>query len=387
MGSTRCANRSLLRASVGPYGPRPVWKNRVFLQLLATFGVFWVGSEHLGVCKAYAAESDPYYAWLRAPRDTSTPLNARINQKFERALTELNQLGWANRLTCAEVANVMVWPLWGTAMWYFVGGMNDLDLTPVPSTNTELREQYMPHSIYQHSRFWKWGFIVPPDPTIVVDGINLSTDKLGHFFHEGREYYSIWQAAERSGHSSQEAHEIAIWSGIRDENMIQGDVISGIFSYADLEANEQGFRFFQRLCAEQEPWLIRGDEGWRLIRPFDIRDWVNPCWDESFYPSAFTPRVGEGVQKALRFYCPLRAQPDVRAQRERYRATGCDSFSYYYLEELRLGGWIPDNAPYDIDDVCAAMGDLPAPLQTEGKASPRGSVTRRTLPITKAPPD
>ena len=303
---------------------------------------------------ANAAESDPYYAWHRPPTDASLSLNHAINQKFTSVLEEIERFGLSARMSCMDVARTLTWPLWGTAMWYFVGGMNDLALSPVPRTNTELREEYMPKSIYQHSRLWKWGFIVPPDPTIRVAGVNFSTDKLGHFFHEGREYFEVWHAALNAGHSGQDAHEIAIWSGIRDENMIQGDIISGIFSYADLEANEQGFRFLQSLCAEHAPGLRRVDGKWALTRAFDIRMWVNPCWDEAFYPSAFSPRVGEGVRKVLPSYCALRKRPHVARQRAFYEAQGCKSFSFYYLEELRLAGWIPDNEAYDLENLCPA---------------------------------
>ena len=305
--------------------------------------------------QAIAAETDPYYAWHRPPTDGTQRLNDAINEKFESVLDEINRLGISERLTCKDVARILVWPLWGTAMWYFVGGMNDLHLSPVPSTNTELREEYSPKSIYQNSRLWKWGFIVPPDPTIRVDGINFSTDKLGHFFHEGREYFEIWDAARAAGHANQEAHEIAIWSGIRDENMIQGDIISGIFSYADLEANEQGFRFFQSLCTAHTPNLYREDKTWKLTRAFDIRMWVNPCWDEAYYPSAFAPKVGAGVKQVLASYCALRKRPHVAFQRAFYDQMGCDSFSFFYLDELRQAGWIPDNADYNIDTLCSAV--------------------------------
>lgn len=302
---------------------------------------------------ARSAETDPYYAWLHPPRDSTHALHAKLNEILDDALREVNR-GWGwRRMSCPEVAQALVRPLRPTTMWFFVGAMDGYRLDYSPRSNTEYREEYAPRSIYREAGPWKWGLIVPPDPTLRIAGVNLSPDKLGHFFFEGWQYYTTYHAALEDGLSEREAHEKAIRHGIREETFIQGDVISGIFSYADLEANEQGLQFYLRLCDDEAPLLQKGPDGWRLTRELDLREYVNPCWDEAFYPSAFDEKISEGVRRAMREYCEVRERPDVEELFRRYRARGCSSFSYHYLEELAAKGEIPDRRPFTIDAVCA----------------------------------
>src|SRR5690606_8800015 len=113
---------------------------------------------------------------------------------------------------------------------------NGLDYTP--RTNTEYLEQHRPRSIYRDGFWWRLGFLVPPDPTMRVAGVHVSFDKLGHFFIDGRQYYAAFHEALAEGLSEEAARQTAIVEvGIRSETYIQGNAISGVFSYADLEAN------------------------------------------------------------------------------------------------------------------------------------------------------
>lgn len=313
----------------------------------------------------WAAESDPYYAWRAPPPDCTASLNAAIQRRMQRALDDVNQRPLLRPRDCADVARALLQPFLGTTMWYFVGAMRGLGLKPSPATHTETRARYLPVGLYRHSVPWRWGFMVPPDPTVYAGDVLFSPDKLGHFFFEGWQYYEDWRRAKAAGHSDQRAHELAIWGGIRDESHLQGDFISGIFSYADLEANEQGFRFFRSLCNDPAPQLVRREGRWQLRTPFDIRAWVNPCWDEAFEPSAFAPPVGRGVTRSLQDLCPPRHRPSIAALFERYRARGCESFSWYYLHALEERGLVPDARPYRLDALC-----------TQGAPAQRGDAAR-----------
>lgn len=304
---------------------------------------------------ASAAETDPYYAWLHPPRDSTDALNRGVNEILADSLRELNH-GWRWRqMSCPEAAHALVRPLFQTTtMWFFIGAMDGFKLDYVPRSNTDYRNGYQARGIYRDSILWKLGFVVPPDPTIRIRDIHISPDKLGHFFHEGFQYFRAYNSILGDGRPPEEAHKKAIWHGIYEESWIQGDFISGIFSYADLEANEQGLRFYRSLCDAESPLLVKEAGGWRLLRELDFREYVNPCWDESYYTSAFDPVVGEGVRRALRDYCGVRRWPEIERMFRRYDAEGCSSFSYRYLEELAAAGTIPDRRPFTVEAVCEA---------------------------------
>jgi len=55
--------------------------------------------------------------------------------------------------------------------------------------------------------------------------------------------------------SKEAAMQMAIAMGIYGEIYILGKLSSGVFSYADLESNYQGFLFALYLCNSGEPWV------------------------------------------------------------------------------------------------------------------------------------
>ncbi len=308
---------------------------------------------------ARAAETDPYYAWLHPPRDSTAALNRALNRLLNGALHDVNHSwGW-QELSCAEVTAEMAHPLLRTGMWFFVGAMDGNGLDYTPRSNTEYVEQHRPRSIYRDGFWWRLGFLVPPDPTMSIAGVHLSFDKLGHFFIDGHQYYVAFHDGLAEGRSQNAARQSAIVDGIRSETYIQGNAISGVFSYADLEANWQGFVFYRALCDGEQPLLVKQDDGWRLREPLDLADYVNPCWDESYYTSSFDPRVGKGVKRALRDYCGVEQEPYVAELRRRYRERGCTSFSHAFLDELAAHGKLPDRHEYTIEAVCEAAAPAP----------------------------
>ncbi len=73
------------------------------------------------------------------------------------------------------------------------------------------------------------------------------------------------------------------------EKGILGTSSTGIFSYADLEANEAGFRFY--LDLEKDPEY--------LAEHFDIKDYVTCRWDEEVLKSKFSPVIEERIAEAV----------------------------------------------------------------------------------------
>ena len=150
-----------------------------------------------------------------------------------------------------------------------------------------------------------------------------------------------------------EAQRRAIHHGIVTEKTILGRATSGVFSTADLEANYHGMRFFEGLCASDDPMLVAGDDGWRLDRPFDFRDHVTPEWDESWQPSILNKGRWKRIRPALLRHCPMLDDPGVRDLRRSYAERDRTTPTEEQVRELVEAGKLPDPNEYSIEQVCA----------------------------------
>lgn len=173
-----------------------------------------------------------------------------------------------------------------------------------------------------------------------IDGDLIGLDKLGHFFAEGWRYYEI---SQQEGDGLQVAMD---W-GKGKEDGLYGTITTGVFSYADLVANFNGWRFWNRVLLEQSDpilgmikrWFDRPYvscdiqiiesikqrklvRAWESNRSFDIRDYVDAMWDESNNCNDYADTAIE--QKVLRrigeidahYHCPVDAAACNKAKRK-----------------------------------------------------------------------
>ena len=136
---------------------------------------------------------------LMLPNDESHYLNKLFNEEIQAALDEINKNH--NDCSCEEAA--------GRILKHFGIGLN----TPLEKqlkSSTQL-DKYPPNKIY----------------------------RLALEFVESKEA----------------AMQMAIAMGIYGEKYILGKISTGVFSFADLESNYQGFLFALDLCNSGEPWV------------------------------------------------------------------------------------------------------------------------------------
>jgi hypothetical protein len=311
---------------------------------------------------ARAAETDPYYGWLSPPDDGTAGLDIVINQKLEQGLALANALPLASSRSCREVSRTVMAPLWPTALFFFVSEMRTWDVPRSPESASEYVARMPQHGTYRHAPMLPFGSLVPVDPTLRVGAVLFGADKLGHFFTNGPRYLERWQAAKDEGKDDAAADVAAVSFGVEQENGVLGLGVSGVFSYADLEANWRGLEFFKGLCpetatttdpaAQPGPRLLLVDGVWRLSRPFDITSFVEPCWDEAFANSAFAESEAAGVRQALVELCERWRQPDIADRWSRYRAVGCPAQHQLLLRAFIAAKQAPDPSPWSMDRVC-----------------------------------
>jgi len=187
---------------------------------------------------------------------------------------------------------------------------------------------------------------VGPCSTLNLAGVLLGTDKIDHFWTEGLHY------AERSGWG--ERPERAIRFGTGTERSYYGMMTSNAFSYADLRANWDGYRFYVGLLGADSV-LQRGEDGCvERVAGFDWAAWIDWEYDEVLNPPVFAPRV----QAALEYR--------LKNRRDEY----CDSWDAWGVgfedhlhdvlaaEPVYVSGRAPARRdPYDLPGLCGPLGD------------------------------
>ncbi|MBD66675.1 MAG: hypothetical protein CME62_15815 [Halobacteriovoraceae bacterium] len=111
-------------------------------------------------------------------------------------------------------------------------------------------------------------------PLLNMSGHWIGSDKFSHFFNEGYNYYQKVMGPEGSINK-------ALAYGKWMEQTYWGLKTTGIYSYADLSANFQGFLFFKNLTQGLKPYFACKDRKWQQIRNFDWSRYIDASWDES----------------------------------------------------------------------------------------------------------
>jgi hypothetical protein len=202
----------------------------------------------------------------------------------------------------------------------------------------------------------------------------MGTDKLSHFISSGWTYYSTYTKALKNGQTPEEADRSAVRRGLLEEKLILGAAASGILSLADIESSYQGMHFYRDFCGGDKPTVTRSGDQWVISRPIDVREYVNPRWDESFQPSIFTKSRWKKVKPQLVQYCDRLDDPEVVARLARYRDRDRLTVAGEVINEMVAAGELQDPNDYSLEANCPAPNsavDLDAgPVADEPPAPP-----------------
>ena len=186
-----------------------------------------------------------------------------------------------------------------------IGALNS-DLELWVGLNTEIdrmprygydEAEYDQNSIYAPKLkfFGLWPKAV--DPTINIGGVYFGIDKLSHFLGSGYEYFKVYLGEKENGALDYKAKFSAINWGLKMENTIIGIWSVGIFSYADLEANYQGFLMAKDFC--DKSILLYNESEWKVIKNIKIQNYINPSWDEAYNPNSYTKEREKKIRKNI----------------------------------------------------------------------------------------
>jgi hypothetical protein len=262
-------------------------------------------------CRAY--ETDQFSRRLNPISDSTLLLDGKVNE------------------TIADIVRDWKGPEddWKFVMQVFhrLGGyywVDKIEKWAMESPDIQRLQPSRRESIYQGHPFWatRVAGLFGVGPTIKVNNQLIGSDKLGHFFSQGKKFYRRYElnqdelkAAERSAYT---------------ERAIFGQMTTGVYSNADLVANYEGYRFYRSLFEDNmipgKPAILAWqDDQWIVQRPFTFADHVNAYWDEALNISHYDKLLYPYMKPRLMTFCPdYQAAPelwvieDEQALQERY---------------------------------------------------------------------
>jgi hypothetical protein len=295
-----------------------------------------------------ALETDQYYSWGRPLADSTDVLNAKFNLELQRAIDNFDKppeqcmdipIRFRKNMRSLLFHSIQMWAMNSALLERIpVDGGEDLDFRKV--------------NLYHVHGFFDPGMWMTFTPTIEVNGVRIGTDKVSHFVSSGWTYYTSYNKALKNGKTPDEAAQAAVRRGILEESLILGRAAAGIFSLADLEANLQGMYFYLNMCGGDNPTLIRREDDWHIARPIDLRDYVHPRWDESYWPCLYTKGRWRKVREGLVQYCDRLDHPQVLEMHDRYRGLERSSVAFEVVTEMIAGGKLDDPADYSLEANC-----------------------------------
>lgn len=249
-------------------------------------GRFWHGLAvfcAIAVClaqlPAHAVETDQFLVWDRELRDSAEPLNRFFNEEIQSLLAERN-LRRTPFCECSALADDILDHFFKkrrtSCIKMFLRNSEEVELYPDRSLSN-LRYRNM--SIYRDLTF---PYVIPLARTVRVGEVYFGIDKFGHMFGFGSRYYQRYIRYIGNGATEEEAIARVVRFGILMEKVLVGEYFDGVFAYADLEANYQGFMLARDMCHGSDPLLVFEDGQWRLTRPVDLRTYITPDFDESY---------------------------------------------------------------------------------------------------------
>jgi hypothetical protein len=310
---------------------------------------------------ARSSETDNYLAWDQTLKDSSTEINRYYNDLIVQELKKINRRPFI-RKSCVRVATWI-----GKKMIsgnqkhtdHWIKGNKNIDKYPKYGGH---RWDYLKSSIYKN--VWKLGTNI--GPTININSIYTGSDKISHFLGIGYLYYlryNLHLKLNRNRNLSSAVKKLnalkkAIEFGLYTEKFILGEshMSSGVFSYGDMESNYQGLLFFKSFCEGETPRLQKKRGRWQWMRNLDIRNYVNPKWDETYYSNHYTKARWNHVKPFLLKYCSQRTHPIVMAKMDHYNQIDKPSFSSRFLEARVKNGQAPGLAEHSLNKLCQSEG-------------------------------
>ena len=290
-----------------------------------------------GAQPGLAYETDQFSNRLDPIKDAMPLLDEKVNQSIETIASE-----WQGPRDDWKFI---------TAIYHDLGGhhwVDKIERWAMKSPEVEHLKTSRRESIYQGHPFWatRVAGMFGVGPTIMVNGQLIGSDKMGHFFSQGRKFYNRYRKSELE---SQAAEHSAY-----TERALFGQMTTGVYSNADLVANYEGFRFYRSLFENdivpgKKAILAWQDNEWVIQRSFTWADYVNEYWDEALNVNHYDAVLYPHMKERLLTFCP-----DYYTAPERYTIQDEERLKTRYVDlQLR------DTSDLRLDHLCTGSPTVP----------------------------
>lgn len=241
---------------------------------------------------AFAAETDQITCRVEQEGCTRTQLELKDSR------ATINQWIYENAQAILDEINKQQWVSPHKVLLAMGNGLGEMHvkLAPIEAhvlLNLNLYDHFSTgRGVYKTSDYSEMGIgsWFPLFPTIKISGVLLGLDKLGHFFSQGWDYMKLQLDLQRNAPrmSQEEANKKIKQFGIELEKGIYGLRMSGVFSFADLVANWQGYELYKNLVYGDNPHLTLSKDGyWVWNRIIDLGEYVRDEMDEVINPNVY----------------------------------------------------------------------------------------------------
>lgn len=245
--------------------------------------------------EARAYEVDNFTGRDRITRDSLEVIDAKVNRILERAVEAANRESrgaWCSRAILHQEF----------LRWVGPDPVSFLELWATFSPEVEQLRIGIDESVYRGTGIKDspgiW--LVGVGRSLKVNGHIMGTDKLGHFFMQGYDYFKRVQ-------DGMPIEKVLLYG--HQEDGLWGLSTSGVYSYADKATNYAGYLFWSRLYGRDRPYVSCPDEKkWVKARQFTMAEYVTDAWDEAINCSEMRPSLQSKFEKnlsVLGLQCPI----------------------------------------------------------------------------------
>ncbi len=237
----------------------------------------------------FGAEIDSFtLRFDRDYQDAGVVVNAKFNQMFDEALVDANKVGFCNHDRLYSKLRDRFRNMYRSEFIKWLKNTDEIDSYAVPKKESFFKDFTVKDAfvmgLFGNRKSLATAVIMK------IDDFHIGTDKFEHFFSRGFYYYKRYYLQNWP-------IEKVLKYGFEVEKGYLGAGTTGIMSWADLNANFDGMRFWNHLLSyhpdmigeEKGPYIRCTNEGkWeRTTTEIDLISYVHGGWDESINCSQF----------------------------------------------------------------------------------------------------
>lgn len=233
-------------------------------------------------------------------RDVRLSLNQLVSAYMMKAVETANQKKSCEFKTIENSLIDEFGGLLGRLFWSKIE--NDIERSPY----IDKRRSNVNQSIYADVNLFE-SFILQVANlgfTLRIGQFFIGSDKLGHFFYLGHDYF---ERVYKKGGSL----DAALSYGEETERTYFGLESTGVYSHGDLASNFDGLRYWERIANINlpkgvSPYFTCTNNTWKQITPFDWIEYVTDAWDEAINCNRFkNTGMRDKVEARSKLKCPI----------------------------------------------------------------------------------